>query len=310
MASSGSSWFKYGCFGCLAIVAMIVILVASVAGVAALKVRSEEVADKVLTPEIPGQAAAKPESEGAAAATPHEIALPSANGVGRVVLELSGAEFKVEPAKPGESLHVKASYDQTSYRLEESLTEDDASNWTYTVRFESTSGGLMSGLKQLFGGAKPRVSVYLPLDVQMAVTLDISDGGAELDLGGLWMTSLEADCSKGGMILAFSEPTREPLEEISFRGSMGGMVLQKLGNASPHRLDVDLSMGGMDIDLRGQWRNDSDISLSQSMGGAALRLPHGVHVEGLEGRSTLGGTDEEVTLPTLRFNVSGEFEIR
>ena len=144
----------------------------------------------------------------------------------------------------------------------------------------------------------------------MAVEIEIDEGGAELDLGGLWITSLDAEFIKGGMVLGFNEPTQVPLERLSIQGAMGGIALRKLGNASPHQLDIDLSMGGMDIDLRGQWLNDADISLSQSMGGAALKLPHGVRVEGLEGHSTLATPDQEITLPTLRFKVTGEFEVR
>ena len=146
--------------------------------------------------------------------------------------------------------------------------------------------------------------------VEVLVSRRRGSSGAEVDLGGLWLTELDAEFNKGGMVLGFSEPSREPLKHLRIEGAMGGIVLRKLGNASPQSLTVDLSMGGMDIDLRGEWRNDSDVSLSQSMGGAALQLPHGVRVEGLEGRSTLTPAGDEVTLPTLRFEVSGEFEIR
>lgn len=311
MSSSGSNWFKYGCFGCLGVITLVVMILGVIAGVAGMKVRSEEVAEETLTPEIPMSARALAGPDEDAATSPSEPVDGIPENVGRIVLELSGADFEVEPANPGESLHVEATYDRKMYRLEESMNEDDASNWTYTVRFErSSGGGMMAALKQMFGGTKPHVSIYLPPDVPMAVSLDIGEGGAELDLGGLWITSLDAEFNKGGVVLSFSEPTRVPLERLSFQGSMGGVVLRKLGNASPHRLDIELSMGGMDVDLAGQWRNDSDISLSQSMGGAALHLPHGVRVEGLEGHSTLDNSNAEISLPTLRFDVTGKIEIR
>ena len=80
-----------------------------------------------------------------------------------------------------------------------------------------------------------------------------------------------------------------------------------IGNASPHKLEVDLRMGGMNLDLRGQWMQDSDIRIIWDMGGANVVLPANVAIEGVEDHEGVapGG---EVPVPTLRFELSGKMD--
>ena len=96
------------------------------------------------------------------------------------------------------------------------------------------------------------------------------------------------------------------MERLSIVGSMGGFEASSLGNASPRELEVDFSMGGMDLDLRGRWAGDSDISLRSSMGGGVLRLPRDVRIEGLATSRIGDPTETEVEPPTLRFSVSSD----
>jgi hypothetical protein len=97
---------------------------------------------------------------------------------------------------------------------------------------------------------------------------------------------------------------------------MGGVAARSLGNASPGSLEVNFRMGGIDLDLRGAWRNDADIRIESRMGGGAVRLPRDARIEGLEefGVEPSGlASTAELPLPTLRFTVSssmGELEFR
>ena len=156
------------------------------------------------------------------------------------------------------------------------------------------------------------MDVYLPVDVSLELEVRIRQGGGEIDLGGLWLTSVEIDCSQGGFELDVSEPLREPMESLVLHGSMGGFMAGRLGDASPRRLEVDWSMGGMELDLRGKWVVDSDISIRTRQGGASVRLPRDVEIVGLETRRVGLRGDEEIPRPTLTFSVSatqGELEI-
>ena len=74
-------------------------------------------------------------------------------------------------------------------------------------------------------------------------------------------------------------------------------------------------MGGMELDLRGNWVVDSEITVRVSQGGGQLRLPRDVEIVGIETsrvRPVRPGGDEETPRPTLTFTTSssrGELEI-
>ena len=293
---SGRKWLACGCLGCLAIVVAVLLLIASFFGTAWVGVRNEQVAERTLEPRIEAGEAIGPE----AAIKP-----------GRVVLRTTSGEFHLKPARRGESLRVEATYDENTYELREHF-EPGGERWTYEIEFERKSSMLMSLLKAMVGGAGSRVEIYLPEDVPLELEVHVRQGGGQIDLGGLWLTSVEIDCTQGGFELAVSKPLREPMESLVLHGSMGGFSADGLGDASPRRLEVDWSMGGMELDLRGKWVVDSDISIRTRQGGASVMLPRDVEIVGLETRGVALRGDEETPRPTLTFSVSatqGELEI-
>jgi hypothetical protein len=62
----------------------------------------------------------------------------------------------------------------------------------------------------------------------------------------------------------------------------------------------------MELDLRGEWRADAEISLRGGMGGAEVRLPPDVRVEGVPGRPLQAPSDDELKRPTLRFTSTSQ----
>jgi hypothetical protein len=171
----------------------------------------------------------------------------------------------------------------------------------------------MAGLKELLGGSKPSVEIRLPLEVPIDLELRLRQGGMEGNLGGLWLRSFDATADMGGLILDFDEPLRAPMERMDLRGSMGGMVLQKVGNASPAELNVDFRMGGLEMDMTGAWVGDSKIDFRASMGGGDIQLPRDVVIRGLDGGDWGVPEKPEISPPVLTFSVTtenGEFEFR
>ena len=284
----GRKWLTCGCVGCLIVVGVIALIIGVFFGSAWFGVRSEEVADQVLTPEIPHDG--KP---------------------GKVVLRLTAGEFRVRPADPGEPLRVEAKYDRLTYDMQERL-EPREDGWTYELEFERKGNMVMSLLKGMVGGTGSKVDVYLPPDVPLELELWVKHGEAEVELGGLWLTETDIEFTQGAFLLEFDEPLREPMERLAFHGSMGGFMAGQVGNASPRRLEVECNMGGMELDLRGQWVVDSEITIRMGQGGGEVRLPSDVEIVGLQTSRSDVRTEAEVPRPTLTFSVSsdrGELEI-
>ena len=290
---AGKKWFTCGCLGCLGVIALLIVLVGSLFGTAWVGVKSEEVSERVLEPDLPPN-------------------IGTVDGQsGRVVLRLAGGEFEVRPAAPGEGLSIRAAYDTRTYELTESF-EPGGDPWVYELDFKRRGSMWMAILKGMVGGSGSHVEVFLPADTPLELDVEIEQGGVQMELGGLWLTSADLAFAQAGAELAISEPLREPMEQLRIRGSMGGVAVEGVGDASPRRLDVDFKMGGLDLDLRGQWRTDAEVVIRTTQGGGVLRLPRDVEIVGLETTRVRPPADPEVPRPTLTFTVSssqGELEI-
>jgi hypothetical protein len=275
------------------IVVLILLVVGGTFGTAWMGARSERVAEQVLQPELPTDT---PGSDGR---------------TGRVVLRFGGGEFFVKPTRGNESMHVDALYDERSYDLRERF-EDEGDRWVYEVEFERKGSMFMSLLRGMVGGTRPRIEVFLPIDVPLELDVEMEQGALVADLGGMWLTSAVVEVNQGALALDVSEPLREPMDSLTLRGTMGGFAATGLGDASPRKLDVEFTMGGMEIDLRGNWRTDAEITVRTSQGGGALRLPRGVEIVGLKTSRIRPPGADETPPPTLTFSVSstrGELDI-
>jgi len=297
--------FKFGCLGCLALLFFLIVITAIVFGIAWNQVRNEEVETKKLV-----QVLAAPEPvgiEGDPLEVPTEFVV--SEPAGRVVLDLRNTVFEIRPARPGEPLKVEAKFDINNYGLTESFDEGSAEEgWTFEVSFRRTSDSYaLTALKELLGGTKPKVKIFLPSDVLYDLDVDIMQGGAEVELGGLWLSNIDLRFLQGGGAVEFGEPLQQPAESLAIQFSQGGGAIEGIGNASPSALDVSFSMGGGYIDLRGPWQQDAEITIDQSMGGVSLQLPSNVVLRGIGRHDTEGPAEGGEKVPVLRFSTSSHY---
>jgi hypothetical protein len=161
-------------------------------------------------------------------------------------------------------------------------------------------------LRQWLGGTAPEIHVTLPPDAPIALDVELSQAGAEIDLGGLWLTAADVEINQGGMQIVVSEPLVAPIDELSIRAAMGGVEARSIGNASPRKLRLDASMGGVELDLSGAWVADSTIVIATKMGGVEVVLPKDVNVVGATTGRLPAGPEPELKRPTLTFEVQAE----
>ena len=280
-------------------IGLCVLVVGGMAGVAWMQVRSEEMQEQVLQPALPDSEHPVPIVEDA----PLPNRLP-----GRVTIDLRGGEFTLVPAPAGERLRVDATYDPDQFELVESVENLGDDGWAYEVRFHGPGTSLVTALRKLFGGSTPKIRIQIPVDVPIALELRVEQGGGEADLGGMWLTTADVTLEKGGMAMSIDTPLRAPMESFSFTGSMGGMAVEGLGNASPAKLTLDFSMGGFAIDMRGEWQQDCEIDVAARMGGGEIVVPRDVRVVGLS--DLIGSPSEpgEDPRPTLTFTPGSQLD--
>lgn len=307
-------WLKYGFFGCLGCLGLIVIVVGLTVGTAWFRAKSEKPEERVLTHPVPA-APIEPIEPVESRQPGTASSLPRSASQGTLALELQDGEFHIQPGVAGEPIRVEATFDKTSYDLVEKSETLADGTWAYRIEFRRTKpeSFVRHVVQQMFSSIRPSVRVFLPPDAPIALEARVERGGLEIELGGTRVVSAVINVSIGGVELKVSEPLADPMERLAFTSNMGGGELQSIGNASPRILEVEAQMGGVELDLGGAWRADSEIKLHGSMGGMSVQLPSGVRIEGVPGRAPEGPQSDELKLPTLRFSASsemGEVEFR
>lgn len=308
MADGGRRWLKYFGFGCLGCLGLIVVCGAFFIWLGWSRAKTEQPEERVLTHEAPAQPPA-PQAPPARPTTETVEAEPTKKP-GKLVLDLSEGEFHITPGHAGDPIRVQATYDKKSYALEESSETAADGTWVYRVEFRRTGSPawVVDIVQRIFSKSRPVVRVSIPPGVPLALEAAIRRGGGDADLGGLHLTTASIAVDMGGLELSFAEPTAVPVERLELNTSMGGGEFHLIGNASPRVLTVDYRMGGADLDLGGEWRTDSEITVRGSQGGLGIRLPDGVRVEGVPNRKMEPPEAGELRRPTLRFTADSRFD--
>lgn len=297
--------FTFGCLGCFAALVLLTVVSAIVIGIAWNQARHEEIEKRELTKLLTVPADVTIEDVPLGTPTEFVVTEPA----GRIILNLRNTVFEIRPAPSGDPLRVEARFDANHYALSESFDEGLAEDgWTYEVTFRRTSGFYaLTALRELLGGTRPRVEVFLPSDVPFDLELDVTQGGADVELGGLWLINADLRFLQGGGAVQFSDPLRCPAETFAVQFTQGGGAIEGIAHASPRKLEVTFTMGGGSLDLRGPWQRDAEIFIDQSMGGVSVRLPRDVALRGLGRYDTERGRGPEDDTPVLRFSTSSHF---
>ena len=287
--------FRCGCFGCLGLVALS-ILVFVVLGFVQFRRESREpvIEDARVERPLPtseefaqlrrlGELSTETLSFGAQLGDQESSAR-----VGRVRLDLDLGEFEIRAGQPGEGVRVEGTYEPDAYRLEEDFEQDEDGGWTYSVDFGPRGG--MAGVLLRGAGSQPqnRLVITLPPDVPFDLEGEWGIGEVRADLGGLWLRSVDLDMATGAHELEFSSPTLWPIAEFAVEKGPGELVIDRLGNASPERVEVDQSIGSVRVDLGGNWVGNSFVNVSTSIGEVDVDAPDGVFFELVGADASLG----------------------
>ena len=311
--SGGRSVLYYAGMGCGTIVLLVALSAAGLAGLAWMQVGAEVVEERDVTRPVEALAVPETPTEAMTGGSTETTATLAASAAGTVEIDVEASGFELHPGEPGEGVRVKARFDAKSYALEQEESIADDGTWVYRIGFRRT-GGFLTGIKEMFGGTRPEVTFFLPPDAPVRLRINVDSGGAEVDLGGLWLTDVALEVSKGGFVVECSEPNRVPVERLVLKGSMGGFVFEGVSNLAPREVEASSSMGGMVLDLSGDWAADASIRLSNKMGGMQVILPDAIDFRGLEDRDIAASTGfppsetPEIAVPVMTFTLSGDLD--
>jgi len=294
MKTKLSGWQKAGLIagvGCFSILAVLVLGV--VIAVVWARSTMAELGDTTPTqveraialppaPAVPADGTAAPGADGGR--EPH-----------RLTVDLQEGEFTIRPGAPGSQVRVAGTFAEGLYELTDE--RDEAGGHT-TIRFRSTAPmwvRIFSGMGGGESGSRPEVTVTIPQDMPIDLSLQVSMGESHIDLGGLTLRDVNLDLSMGEHEVDFAEPVVDNVRRFRLNASMGNVSIGRLGNARAAVLDTQGSMGNVTADLGGAWPQgtDAELSFTQSMGELTVRVPSDVRLETDIRRDDGGGDRQE-----------------
>jgi hypothetical protein len=201
----------------------------------------------------------------------------------RLNLDLEEGNFTIRPGPAGGQVHVEGTYAASLYELSEEHDPAGAAQRT-TIRFRSKAPALarlIAGIGNDGSEGRPDITVTIPADAPLDLSLRVSMGESRIDLGGLTLSDLGLDLSMGNHQVDFSTPVVEGLRQMSLSARMGNVSVENLGNARAQSISGSGNMGNLTADLGGDWKPASaaDLSFTHSMGELTLRVPRQVRLE-------------------------------
>jgi hypothetical protein len=307
--------FRQGALGCLALIGLGLVLLLGFGGLALLDSRRPtEIVQEELSAPVPVERAAPVATEeqladartsrGLGAATAGEGPTQLA---GTLELELAMGDFELVPSD-GDEIELEGEFDETRFRLDGTMEENDDGTWRYVVRF-----GARSRILPATGDNRNRVTIHVPRNLPLSVVGRVRMGQSRLELGGLSLRKVAIAAEMGDHTVSFSEPTPRPMDSFEVRGSMGEVDVVDLGNASPRTVVARHQMGELGLGLEGAWRNDCDVRGRWRMGQMSVDVGEDVHVEVGGSLVLLGAKNVRVRTredlgpeaPTLRLDLGG-----
>jgi hypothetical protein len=233
----------------------------------------------------------------------------------RLTVELAEGDFTVRKGPAGGQVQVEGTYAEGMYELTENTAADEAGHSRTTIRFKSKApmwARILGGMGE--GSNRPRLTVLIPADVPIDLSLRVGMGESRIDLGGLMLSDLGIDLSMGNHILDFKEPVVGGLRRVRLNASMGNISVDNLGNTGAEAIEATGNMGNFTADLGGAWQPESnaELNFSQSMGQLTLQVPSSVRLDanitssqgGTTNRPTTDEETKDPKAPTLRVRMN------
>jgi hypothetical protein len=201
----------------------------------------------------------------------------------RVDIDLQEGVFEVRPGPPGSGVRVDGSYAKGYYELIEDHTPAGEPGGPATViRLRPTHPFFVRLIAGALGGhdVHNALTVTIPPEVPISLTLMLRAGESRTDLGGLTLTDLDAELVMGEHRLDFSEPLNGGPSRVRLEGGMGEVRVERLGNARAREIEMSGRMGSLIADLGGDWPRGqvADLTIENAMGEFRLNVPNTVRI--------------------------------
>ena len=205
-----------------------------------------------------------------------------AGGPMLLLVDLQEGSFDIKPGEPNGRVRVEGRFSEALYELTQQTDTQNGKPRT-TIRFKSKApmwARMLAGIGN-DDTDRPRLTLLIPPNVPIELSLNVSMGESRIDLGGLTLSDLGLDLSMGNHEVDFRQPVVDGLTRLRLNARMGNVRIENLGNARAKSVDASGSMGNLTADLGGEWKpgSEAELSFTQSMGEVRVNVPTNVRLQ-------------------------------
>ena len=143
-----------------------------------------------------------------------------------------------------------------------------------TLGVEHTSSTIRAGNSADENRMDLALSPVVPVDL----SLELGAVEADLDLGGLSLTSLDIRAGANDTRVDFRTPNRIAMRSLEVEAGAASVVVSNIANANAALLRVEAGVGSVELDFRGEWTTDLAASIEVAFGTLKLIVPEDVGV--------------------------------
>jgi hypothetical protein len=153
--------------------------------------------------------------------------------------------------------------------------------------FDATRGSVLLGLRAA-GNAGVRVvsrnqlrqvaAVAFSPRVDLALDLTLGAVDADVELGGLRVSSLDLKTGASRSVVRFSQPNLTRCRRADFSAGAAELSVIGLGNSRCDEIEFEGGIGKVTLDFSGTWTSSARVQVRMAVGELTLRLPRKVGV--------------------------------
>ena len=188
-------------------------------------------------------------------------------------VEYAAGALRLAPGRPTDLYRMDVSYDENRF--------------VPVSGFDAARAEVVLGVRPAGKGGLRVVSRHqlrqvasVAFSPRVDLTLDVALGAvdADLELGGLRLSSLNLETGASRAVVRFSQPngTRCRIAELS--AGAADLSVLGLGNARCDQIEFEGGVGKVTLDFGGVWSSSSRVGVRMAVGELTLRIPRRVGV--------------------------------
>jgi hypothetical protein len=188
-------------------------------------------------------------------------------------LEYAAGSLRLGPGDTDELYRMDLSYDNDRFVP---LSDFDATRGAVTLGLTAAGD---AGVRVVSRNQLEQVAaVAFSPRVDLALDLTLGAVDAEVELGGLRVSSLDVQTGASRSMVRFSQPNLSRCRRAEFSAGAAELTVMGLGNSRCDEIAFDGGMGKVTLDFSGAWTSSSRVQVQMAVGELTLRLPRTVGV--------------------------------